>query len=403
MNKLKADLFEKFPQVYMSQINEYGLSTYLSGVKETLGLDIIVTTDKLEPLFLIGKEKIITFEEDIQRIRNKRELLKKVRTSIEIVSFSIEKETRYIKKLLYEKQVMGYIFIKKETGKLTVKEIKFINDFSDLLTPWVVSERMMRNTDQTCQKSFIFDLLHNHFDSSMEMNEQAKRWGWDFSQAYQLMVIDVGEELRQTTSIEQKVRSVFYLERLDVIITELNHQFVILYLEPKRDNLTKKSSKELAEKIADKITLDEEDHKIRIGIGHLYPSSLDLCRAFQEAKMALKLSKDLDKKVEIMHFKDLGIIKLLANIRQELLTDFYKEQLQELEEYDYRSDEQLIESLRMFLLHNGNVKSCSSELFIHPNTLRNRIKKIEVVLGISLENYNHLNNLITAFKIRDSR
>jgi sugar diacid utilization regulator len=403
LNKLKADLFEKFPQVFMSQINEYGLSTYLSEVKETLGLDIIVTTDKLEPLFLIGKEKIITFEEDIQRIRNKRELLKKVRTSRDIVSFSIEKETRYIKNLLYEKQVMGYIFIKKETGKLTVKEIKFINDFSDLLTPWVVSERMMRNTDQTYQKSFIFDLLHNHFDSSMEMNEQAKRWGWDFSQAYQLMVIDVGEELRQTTSIEQKVRSVFYLERLDVIITELNHQFVILYLEPKRDNLTKKSSKELAEKIADKITLDEEDHKIRIGIGHLYPSSLDLCRAFQEAKMALKLSKDLDKKVEIMHFKDLGIIKLLANIRQELLTDFYKEQLQELEEYDYRSDEQLIESLRMFLWHNGNVKSCSSELFIHPNTLRNRIKKIEVVLGISLENYNHLNNLITAFKIRDSR
>lgn len=403
MNELKAGIFEEFPRVSMAHINEYGLSTYIKTVKETIGLDIIVTTDKLEPLFLIHKEEMIIFEQDVQRIRYKRAFLEKVRSSDDIVSFSMEKETGYIKRLIYEKQVVGYLFFKKEVEKLTVKETEFINEFSELLTPWVVSERMMRNTDQTYQNIFIFDLLHNNFDSYMTMNEQAKRWGWNFSEAHQLMVIDLGEDSIETTSIEQKIRSVFYFERLDVILTELNRQLVILYSEHKRDNFMIKSTKELAEIIAKKITADEENYRVKIGIGHLYSSAMDLCRAFQEAKMALKLSNDLDKQIQITHFEDLGIMKLLANIRQELLADFHKEQLQELEDYDRRSDDNLIESLRMFLLHNGNVKSCASELFIHPNTLRHRIKKAETVLGISLDNYNHLNDLITAFKIRDSR
>ncbi|WP_280771637.1 PucR family transcriptional regulator [Salipaludibacillus daqingensis] len=404
MNNFKDTFFEHFPRVSISQINEWGLSSYLAAVNETCQLEITLTTDKLEPLFKKGENEVIAFEKDIQRINYKGTLLEKVRRSEEIYSIRIGEEIIYLKQLSYEKKHIGYLFLKSDTQSLSTDEKRFIDDISSLLIPWVVSEKRMRETDQSYQKSFVFDLLHNHFDSYLMMNEQAKRWGWDFSQTYQLMVMEIDDDRGQTTMVEQQIHRILHLEGLEFIVTEFNSEFVILYQE-KFESVHKTRSKEIAQKIIKNISKDIEGNEIRIGIGigHLYLSAMDLCRAFQEAKMALKLSVNSKDRIQVTHFDELGIMKLLANIRQELLIDFQKEHLQLLEEYDLRSEEQLTETLRLFLVQSGNIKFCADKMFIHPNTLRHRIKKIETVLGVNLDNYEDITNLMTAFIIRDSR
>ena len=49
--------------------------------------------------------------------------------------------------------------------------------------------------------------------------------------------------------------------------------------------------------------------------------------------------------------------------------------------------------------HNGDVIESAQNLFIHPNTLRQRLKKIEAILQMDLNNYTNIVNLMLALKI----
>jgi len=53
-------------------------------------------------------------------------------------------------------------------------------------------------------------------------------------------------------------------------------------------------------------------------------------------------------------------------------------------EYDTKHKADLLEVLDCYLQHNCNLKETSDSLFIHRNTLRNKIEKIEEVMGVPL-------------------
>jgi DNA-binding PucR family transcriptional regulator len=54
-------------------------------------------------------------------------------------------------------------------------------------------------------------------------------------------------------------------------------------------------------------------------------------------------------------------------------------------EYDRRRGTQLLDTLEGYLDHGGNVVVTSRALFIHPNTLRQRLDRIRRVSGVDLE------------------
>ena len=54
------------------------------------------------------------------------------------------------------------------------------------------------------------------------------------------------------------------------------------------------------------------------------------------------------------------------------------------------SDEKLgteyLKTLKAYFQYHGNINEVSEALYIHPNTLRNRLKKIEDMTGVYLQN-----------------
>lgn len=55
-------------------------------------------------------------------------------------------------------------------------------------------------------------------------------------------------------------------------------------------------------------------------------------------------------------------------------------------EYDTKNNDDLLDVLDCYLLHDCNLKETSEALFIHRNTLRNKLEKIEEIMGLSLGN-----------------
>ena len=83
---------------------------------------------------------------------------------------------------------------------------------------------------------------------------------------------------------------------------------------------------------------------------------------------------------------------------EEGVRDRYRERLDRLVEYDRKRGTQLLDTLEGYLDHRGNVVATSRALFIHPNTLRQRLSRIERVSGVDLEHDDWL-SLAVATKV----
>jgi DNA-binding PucR family transcriptional regulator len=58
-----------------------------------------------------------------------------------------------------------------------------------------------------------------------------------------------------------------------------------------------------------------------------------------------------------------------------------------------------METLETFYNNNSDISQTAEQLFIHPNTLRKRLKKIESILNIDLNQIDDLLNIFVDLKV----
>src|SRR5699024_1935783 len=75
---------------------------------------------------------------------------------------------------------------------------------------------------------------------------------------------------------------------------------------------------------------------------------------------------------------------LLASVPEALRDSYRARMLTELQDYDARHRSELVHTLRMFLAHSGSWSRCANALYVHVNTLRYRIRRIEQITGRDL-------------------
>jgi DNA-binding PucR family transcriptional regulator len=76
--------------------------------------------------------------------------------------------------------------------------------------------------------------------------------------------------------------------------------------------------------------------------------------------------------------------RLLASIPASVLRSFRERLLGPLAEYDARHHAELLPTLRSFLACDGSWSACASRMYVHVNTVRYRIGRIEELTGRDL-------------------
>ena len=85
----------------------------------------------------------------------------------------------------------------------------------------------------------------------------------------------------------------------------------------------------------------------------------------------------------IYEYEDLGVLAWIDVPEEEL--EKLLNNLKELIEVNKGED--LLETLKVYLENNLNYSTTASKLFIHINTVRKRIERVEEALGLNLDNY----------------
>ncbi len=138
--------------------------------------------------------------------------------------------------------------------------------------------------------------------------------------------------------------------------------------------------------------------KINIGVGRTNSDIRLISRSYEDAREALKIAQ-LSDAAHVIFFDSLGFYKILSEKNRVELENFVEELLQPVFDYDRNKKGELVKTLETYYETNRNLKMTSTKLYTHYNTVLYRIKKIEELTGISLDNPEDSLNLEIAINI----
>ena len=123
-----------------------------------------------------------------------------------------------------------------------------------------------------------------------------------------------------------------------------------------------------------------------IGLSDVDRGAASARRRMREAADAARIGRALVADGGAVSYEGLGAYKYLVHLDvDDAPHDRYRSSVEELIEYDRKRGARLVETLERFLADRGSVAASARALYIHPNTVRQRLERIERVTGLDLD------------------
>ncbi|WP_143463321.1 helix-turn-helix domain-containing protein [Levilactobacillus enshiensis] len=138
--------------------------------------------------------------------------------------------------------------------------------------------------------------------------------------------------------------------------------------------------------------LDQSYSKYRFqaGVSQQYRAN-NLNRCFKEAVGALQYLKNNHFRSDIKHYSELGIDQLFLDddyqLNEYYVNNMIRTFIQPLHQHDIKFHSELLKTLDCYINNDFSLTKTSAELFIHKNTLRNRINKIKELIGSNHDDF----------------
>ena len=124
---------------------------------------------------------------------------------------------------------------------------------------------------------------------------------------------------------------------------------------------------------------------VSIGVSSVCQGEASYAEGFAEAQQALVGTIVLSGKPTVLAYDDLGAYKYLLRVAVDGgLRDATVDAVGTLADYDAQRGAQLLATLEEFLRRHGSISATSEALYVHPNTLRQRLRRIGELSGLDL-------------------
>ena len=123
-----------------------------------------------------------------------------------------------------------------------------------------------------------------------------------------------------------------------------------------------------------------------IGFGSIVGHVGDLARAYKEAQVAIDVGKVFDTEKSVINYENLGIGRLIYQLPTTLCEMFLREVFKK-NTIDSLDQETLV-TINKFFENNLNVSETARKLFVHRNTLVDRLEKIKKLTGRDLREFD---------------
>jgi GAF domain-containing protein len=123
---------------------------------------------------------------------------------------------------------------------------------------------------------------------------------------------------------------------------------------------------------------------VSIGISNPCKGALSFQAGFEEAGHAL-LGSVIGGTHGVMTYEELGPYKYLLRMSLDSsVRDSQRDLIAKIADYDRQRQTSLLRTLEEFLRRRGNISATAEALYVHPNTLRQRLRRIQELSGLDL-------------------
>ena len=269
-------------------------------------------------------------------------------------------------------------------------------------------------------KGFFDDLMYGTYDSEDSLRQRANFLGCDLARPHLVTLIEIsqiegeqnGKDFHQASTpsaqtederlaAHKRISSIIRRRIQDSYPGSVVHEYenlltciLCLSKDPNAARL-KTWLRDLSRQMR-----SEQNVRLSIGIGNTCQSISDYRRGFAEASEALQMGQNLHREGGVTHFNDLGVYRYLYKIaRMDDLRDMYQDQVGRIANYDRRKGTDLLDTLETYLECAGNLTKTSGQLFVHRNTLIQRLERLQSLCDIDLQERSNWLTLQVAIKV----
>jgi len=288
--------------------------------------------------------------------------------------------------------------------------IKIANDLEiPLLTlPWEVKlvevSREISNAivlsriEENSLTHFLSNILFGDGELEGDAIEKAAYFGYNLAGECCICVIDIDgferflklKNLHDEVSIS-KIKITFrkivqdILEKHALKVPIIDKDDAVIFFNRAEENCMSRLDKALKE-IKEAIKKRMDGLSVSVGIGASYKDLKMMKQSLNEAELAIDSAKCQGLDDTITKYKDIGIYGLLFSVKNKnVLENYFLDTLGSISNNDKENN--LLQILEMYLNENCNITITAEKLFLHRNTLKYKIKKIEELLNCDLHNF----------------
>jgi len=263
-------------------------------------------------------------------------------------------------------------------------------------------ERAVIETRDRLEGEFIESLLGGTYSSEAAVTERARRLGVDLDQQFTVIALR-GKKTVDLSWEEDALRAarnvITHREASGLVASHEGAVCAVLTVD---DATGDAAVSRLAEAVRSQCALVSGDRGVSAGVGRANRGATGVRGSYREAEHALAMGRRLLGPGQSVSFADLGLHRLLFAVAQHPeVSDFYRDVVGELVAYDERSGADLMTTLEAYFASNGSPTETAQRLHLHRNTVLYRLRRIEEIGKLRLDDPLARLNLHLCLRIRD--
>lgn len=256
---------------------------------------------------------------------------------------------------------------------------------------------------------YLYNLLFGYEVNDKYIEKISAQFGLTFDRPYRVGIIVVDRKYGVNLEQDEHTyayytdclnREVIHMKKRPMYMRFLN-KFVLLF-EATEGKETENQIEIILNKLDSRTPFAGLIHSTCI-LGAAYTRPADFGKSYQEAKNLIP-KKDMlpnPSNKKVLSASSMGIYQYMFNSgNQQEILNYCNDKLKQLEMYDNANGSFLIDTLLNYYMCGFNVGKTADMMYVHRNSLQYRLKKIEEILEISLDDSMEYLDLVNCILVK---
>ncbi len=295
-------------------------------------------------------------------------------------------------------ELLGHVVTQAGGDDSIELDVRAVEHAATVLALEIVKERVARATEERLRSDFLHDLINGREDVDERIAERARHYGLSLEHAHRVLVVELDDwgayqDRRRLSEEGGRALRARVLRSIAATIAEqlpgslLSQMGDVVIAAAPTDQLADAPDvlKGMLGEVRRRVSPVAPELGLSAGIGSPARAPGEFVASHAEAQQCLSVLRRLGRAGEAIAVEELGVLRLLLDSNQpEELAALAQRVLGPALERDRATNGALVQTLASYIDHGCDVQAAAAELFVHVNTVKYRLRRIEELCGVDL-------------------